>query len=94
MLVQAHPDQEHHTLYESHWLRPDVPLHEYVDLFGNRCWRFTVPSRGGATVRYDAVVETDREPDLVHPDVPLVAVESLPDETLLYTLPSACSPIS
>jgi transglutaminase-like putative cysteine protease len=87
MLVQAHPDQEHHTLYESHWLRPDVPLHEYVDLFGNRCWRFTVPA-GELTVRYDAVVETDREPDLVHPDVPLVAVESLPDETLLYTLPS------
>lgn len=87
MLVRARPDDEHHTLYESHWLRPDVPLHEYVDSFGNRCWRFTVPA-GGLTLRYDALVETDREPDLVLPDTPLVPVEALPDETLLFTLPS------
>ncbi len=87
MLVRARPDAEHHTLYESKWLQPEVSLREYADVFGNRCWRFTAPA-GGLTVRYDAVVETDREPDLVHPDVQLVPVVDLPDETLMYTLAS------
>ena len=87
MLVRARPDEEHHTLYESHWLRPEVPLHEYVDSFGNFCWRFTVPA-GGVTVRYDALVETSREPDPVHPEAALVPVEALPDDVLLFTLPS------
>src|SRR5687768_10117582 len=68
MLVRARPNGEHRTLHESHWCTPDVPLHEYVDGFGNFCWRFTAPG-GPLTVRYDAVVETDREPDPVHPGV-------------------------
>src|SRR3954453_8086436 len=87
MLVRARPDDEHQPLYESHWLRPDVPLHEYVDSFGNRCWRFTVPA-GGLTLRYDALVETDREPDLVVPDTPLLPGEARPDHPLLFPLPS------
>lgn len=87
MLVRARPDAEHHTLYESKWLEPEVPFREYADVFGNRCWRFTAPA-GTLTVRYDAVVETDREPDLVRPDVQLVSVGDLPDDTLVFTLPS------
>jgi transglutaminase-like putative cysteine protease len=87
MLVRARPDEEHRTLFESRWLRPEVPLHEYVDWFGNRCWRFTIPA-GTLALRYDALVETDREPDPVHPAAPLVPVDHLPDETLLFTLPS------
>ena len=91
MLVRARPNGEHRTLHESHWCTPDVPLHEYVDGFGNFCWRFTAPG-GPLTVRYDAVVETDREPDPVHPGVSLVPVQDLPDDTLVYTLPSRFVP--
>jgi len=87
MLVRPHADGAHRLLRETRDVSPDVPVGEYVDSFGNRCWRFTVPA-GGLTLRYDALVETDREPDLVLPDTPLVPVEALPDETLLFTLPS------
>jgi transglutaminase-like putative cysteine protease len=39
-------------------------------------------------VRYDAVVEVPDEPDPVVPDAALVPVEELPDDTLVFTLPS------
>ena len=39
-------------------------------------------------MRYDAVVEVSGEADLVVPDAPLVPVEDLPDDTLVFTLPS------
>ena len=94
MLVRAHPDQEHHTLYESHWLRPDVPLHEYVDLFGNRCWRFTVPT-GELTVRYDAVVETDRGAGPGAPGrAPGRGGEPPGPNAAVHLAGHACSPIS
>jgi transglutaminase-like putative cysteine protease len=91
MLVRAHPNREHHTLYESRWCRPEVPLREFVDGFGNFCWRLTTPG-GPFTLRYDAMVATDCEPDPVHPGAPLVPVQDLPDETLVYTLPSRYVP--
>jgi transglutaminase-like putative cysteine protease len=87
MLVRPWPDDRHHTLYESRWTRPDVPVREYVDSFGNACWRFVAPG-GSITIRYDAVVEIPRTPDPVHPDLPLTPVQDLPDDTLLFTLPS------
>lgn len=87
MLVRARPDGEHRTLYETQWTEPEIPLHEYGDSFGNRCWRFVAPG-GPVSIRYDAVVEVDNEPDPVHPESPLTAVQDLPDEALVFTLPS------
>jgi transglutaminase-like putative cysteine protease len=87
MLVRAQPDGEHHTLYESRWTEPLVDVREYVDVFDNRCWRFTAPA-GRFRVRYDALVAISGDPDRVVPDAPLVPVEHLPDATLVFTLPS------
>jgi transglutaminase-like putative cysteine protease len=87
MLVRAHPDGEHETVYESRWTEPEVPVHEYLDSFENRCWRFTAPV-GRFRVRYDALVSISGAPDRVLPDAPLVPVEDLPDSTLVFTLPS------
>ena len=88
MLVRARPDAEHTTVHESQWLEPkSLDLREYIDSFGNRCWRLTVPG-GPVQVRYDAVVDVADEPDPVVPDAHLVPVEELPDEALVFTLPS------
>ncbi|HET8568550.1 MAG TPA: transglutaminase family protein [Candidatus Limnocylindria bacterium] len=87
MLVRPRPDADHRVIYESRWLEPDVPLHEYVDGFGNRCWRF-VTTPGSHRVRYDAVAEIPATPDPVEPDARLHPVAELPDETLVFTLPS------
>lgn len=87
MLVRAQPDGEHKTLYERRWTDPEVPVREYVDAFGNHCWRFVAP-QARFKIRYDALVAITREPDLVVPDASLVRVEDLPDSTLVYTLGS------
>jgi transglutaminase-like putative cysteine protease len=87
ILVRARPDAEHQTLYESTWTDPTIPLREYRDSFGNPCWRLLLPD-GDATIRYDAIVEVSPEPDLVVPDAPLIPVQDLPDDTLMFTLPS------
>src|SRR6266540_4942753 len=77
MLVRPRPDAEHRAVYESSWIEPTVPLHEYNDAFGNICWRFTAPA-GLTSVRYDAIVELDPSPDPVVPDAQIHLVEELP----------------
>jgi transglutaminase-like putative cysteine protease len=67
--------------------RPELRRHGYRDLYGNTCQRMTLPV-GASTIRYDAVVEV---PDATE-DVDLEAAETpaefLPDDVLVYTLPS------
>jgi transglutaminase-like putative cysteine protease len=88
MLVRARSEVGQRAVHESHWVEPEgLSLDEYVDGFGNRCWRLTAPG-GPLRVRYDAVVEVPDQPDLVVPDAPLVPVDELPSDTLVFTLPS------
>jgi transglutaminase-like putative cysteine protease len=87
MLVRARPDGEHRVVYESHWVDPDVPLHEYSDHFGNRCWRILAPG-GPLRIRYDALVDITAEPDPTLPDTALTPVHELPDDAMVFTLPS------
>ena len=88
MLVRALPGPEQFPRYESHWIDPaGVRLREYVDSFGNRCWRLVAPA-GQLDIRYDAMVEVSDEPDPVVPNAALVPVDQLPPEALVFTLPS------
>jgi len=87
MLVRARPDAEHTTLYESQWTEPEIDLREYRDSFENPCWRLVLP-QGSSLVRYDAIVDVSGEPDMVVPGAQLSPVEDLPDDTLMFTLPS------
>jgi transglutaminase-like putative cysteine protease len=87
MLVRARPDADHQLRYESRWTEPDIDVREYADTFGNPCWRLMLPT-GPSVVRYDALVEVSGEADPVVPDAPLTPVEELPDDALVFTLPS------
>jgi len=87
MLVKPRADADHLAVYESTWSDPQLSIHEYQDLFGNNCWRFVAPE-GTSAVRYDAVVEIPETPDPVVPHAALHAVEDLPDDALVFTLPS------
>ena len=66
---------------------PDVPMHDYLDAFGNVCTRVTVPA-GGLTLSCDFTIEDSGLPDPVSPDAIQHAVEDLPDEVLVYLLGS------
>jgi transglutaminase-like putative cysteine protease len=76
------------TLRSEGWSStPDMVLRSYLDLYGNRCTRVVLPA-GESSFRYTADVEV---PDAVE-DADLsareVAPDELPDDTLVYTLPS------
>jgi transglutaminase-like putative cysteine protease len=75
-------------LLEERWaMTPTGPFHDYTDVYGNVCRRVTLPA-GQSTVLYDAHVVTDGSLDPLEPYMPQALVEDLPDDVLLYTLPS------
>lgn len=66
---------------------PDTRYHDYTDLYGNSCRRLTLPA-GPFVLRYDAIVSTPDDLDPYAPDAPEMPIADLPDDVLLYTLPS------
>jgi transglutaminase-like putative cysteine protease len=87
MLVEPHPLGPHTIVTASRELQPALPVLDYLDDFGNHCWRLVMPG-GPLLVRYDAVVELSRRPEAMPLDRPLVPVEDLPHQTLAFLLPS------
>jgi transglutaminase-like putative cysteine protease len=87
-VLMIRPEEHGQRLTREEWSTdPAIPYHDYVDLFGNRCRRLTIPA-GRSTIRYDADVETS--PDRAETDWEAreIPVQDLPDETLVFTLPS------
>ena len=66
---------------------PPAERHRYTDLYGNDCWRLTLPV-GEATLRYDALVTVPDATEAVDLNAREVPAAELPDDTLVYTLPS------
>jgi transglutaminase-like putative cysteine protease len=66
---------------------PNVPIGFYRDSFGNVCGRLVVPA-GGITLRGQALVRDSGLPDAVVPTAQQVPIEQLPDDVLLYLMPS------
>jgi transglutaminase-like putative cysteine protease len=77
----------HMTLAESWKSDPAAPYHEYNDIYGNVCRRMTLPA-GSFTLRYDALVECDGDLDPYDPYAIEHPIAELPDDALVYTLPS------
>ena len=68
-------------------IEPDLPVSEYLDVFGNRVGRIYAP---GGTLRLttDAVVKVDGEPDPFAPDVEQLPVSDLPADVIQFLLAS------
>jgi transglutaminase-like putative cysteine protease len=75
------------TLDERWHTNPFVGYRDYTDLYGNVCRRTTLPA-GTCTVSYDALVVTPTGLDPAAPDATECPVADLPDDALVYTLPS------
>jgi len=70
---------------------PAVESRIYLDGYDNRCRRLTFPP-GTIGLRYDARVSVSDDPDAADPQASEVAPEDLPDDTLVFTLPSRFCP--
>jgi transglutaminase-like putative cysteine protease len=66
---------------------PAADRHSYIDLYGNGCQRLNLPV-GDTTLRYDATVTVPDATEDVDPDAAEVPAAQLPDDALVYTLPS------
>ena len=77
----------HKLLRETRELIPDVPVEEYIDIYGNHLWRIVTPD-GQLTIRYDALAEVEPTPDpsLLH--LPGTLVQDYPGDVLQFLLPS------
>lgn len=81
----------HQLVEEQRLVDPNITPHDYTDSFGNTIWRMLVPA-GRFSVAYDALADVPPTPDPVLSDLPKTPVESLPDEVIVYTLPSRHCP--
>ncbi len=66
---------------------PAVPIRAYRDSFGNWCTRIVAPA-GHTRVTADAIVNDSGVADVIVPNAQQVAVQDLPEETLLFLLGS------
>ncbi len=87
MMVQPYPDKAYRVVQESWQNTPDVAMHAFNDIYGNVSQRYML-IEGENVIRYDALVAVTDEYDEYKPDAKQMAVEDLPDDVLLYTLPS------
>jgi transglutaminase-like putative cysteine protease len=66
---------------------PDIPIYNFIDPFGNVATRLTLPP-GGARLHSEFLIEDSGLPDVRAPDVPVLAVEELPESALPFLLAS------
>ena len=81
------PAGETRVLRELWTCDPAISATQCRDLYGNEMRRLILPA-GESLVGYYAVVEVPDELDAADPSAALCAPETLPDDVLLFTLPS------
>ena len=87
VLVEPHPS-EPATVHRAHFAaEPETASSVYLDRFGNRCRRLTLPA-GTAQLSFDASVAAASDPDPYRPDAPALRPDELPDDSLTFLLPS------
>jgi hypothetical protein len=65
----------------------DSDHHGYIDLYENRCERFTIDP-GSSRIAYEAQLLLSDPADVIEPDALETPVASLPDEVLNFVMPS------
>ena len=85
--VEPLSDQKVDVIDERWSLEPDGPTHAYTDLYGNPCRRLMIPT-GRSVINYRATVIAPDAVEDVDEEAPELTPDQLPDEALIYTLPS------
>jgi transglutaminase-like putative cysteine protease len=76
------------VIEQERWLHlPSMAIRGYTDLYGNPCTRAVLPA-GRSSFGYSAVTAVADATEDADQDAPECAPADLPDDTLIYTLPS------
>lgn len=76
------------AIEQERWLpEPSMAIHGYTDLYGNPCTRAVLPA-GRSSFGYSAVAAVPDATEDADQDARECAPADLPDDTLIYTLPS------
>ena len=86
-LVRPSTGPRQRLIEESWATTPATSYHDYTDVFGNSCRRLVLPA-GPVTIRYDALFDTPPAAEPADWNVEQHLVQDLPDDALVYTLPS------
>lgn len=88
LLLSVHPSRAQHVIGE-HVIRfsPDVPAHDFTDMFGNVCTRIVAPP-GRIDISNDFLIEDSGLPDEAAPGARQIPVAELPDDVMVYLLGS------
>ncbi|HJY72293.1 MAG TPA: hypothetical protein VJ347_10970, partial [Streptosporangiaceae bacterium] len=87
-MLQIQPRTPENAVLRQDWqLVPAASLHGYADLYGNDCQRLVLPL-GDSELRYDALVTVPDATEDVDPGARETPPAQLPDDVLIYTLPS------
>jgi len=83
--IRPRPDGNHYL--EAWESAPEIPRRSYIDAYGNLCDRLVLPE-GPTVLRYDATMEVPGGVDDADEGASQAPVEELPDDALVYLLPS------
>jgi len=86
-VIRPEGDLAQATLAERWSTNPDVAYRDYTDVYGNICRRTTLPA-GNFTLDYDVIVEVSGALDSFAPDACEHPAAEIPDDALMFTLPS------
>ena len=76
------------TVVRQEWsTEPHLVRHAYADTFGNACQRLTLPE-GRSVIRYEALVTVPDATEEIDLDAAETLPGQLPDDVLVYTVPS------
>jgi transglutaminase-like putative cysteine protease len=89
VVFQVQPRESARLVIEQErWLpEPAMEIRGYTDVYGNPCSRAVLPA-GRSVFRYGAVAVVPDATEDADPGVPECAPDDLPDQTLIFTLPS------
>jgi transglutaminase-like putative cysteine protease len=85
--VRPRSDSTHRLVTETWTTRPEVPVDEYTDFYGNPVKRMVMPP-GPLVLGYDAIVSVPDEPDADATAASQPLVQEVPGDLLHFTLPS------
>lgn len=88
LMLEVHASRASDLLSEDRiHTEPEVPISRYLDGFGNSCSRLTTTA-GEFRIYSESVIADEGKADLVQASAKQLAIEDLPNESLVYLLPS------